>query len=239
MFYYEKKLIAGEGLIENDLPVQYFLTLFQDVAGVHGEIMGVGLEKIRKEFNAFWVVTKTKLEFIKEVKKGEEILLQTFPSSVKPLRVQRDYAIKNAFGEVCVKGRSEWCVLDATTMGIRKMSSINHPEIAQFYGDNQIEYERFGEINQEYADNCEIKVVDSDIDVNNHTNNVAYAKMALETLNERERLSLNPKTFEIHFLAQSYLGDLINVCKYKVSDSEIFFSGKIKDKKIFEVKITK
>ncbi len=238
MYYYDRKLIAGESEKGKNFSVDYFLTLFQDIAGDHGKLMGVGLEHIRKNYNAFWVVTKTVLEIKKKVNFGEEILLKTFPSKVKPLRVSRDYVIENSAKEECVVSRSEWCVLDTETKAIRKISSINHPEIDKFYGDTGLEFTRFDEINEQSAKISEVIVSKNDIDVNNHTNNVAYALMTMNCFSESERENLDIKNFEIHFIAQSYLGDKITIYKFCLGEKEYHFIGKIGGKKIFEVKLT-
>jgi len=236
MDYLEQKLIAKETSGEF-LKVDSILTLFQDIASEHGKIMGVGLQHIREDLGAFWVVTKTKLHIKKQVKNGEEITLLTFPSKITPLRVFRDYIIKNSVGEELVIARSEWCVLDIETKRIRKICSINHPEISQFYGDVGLEFERFEIINCQDSSLCEVIITPNEIDANNHTNNIAYAKMAMQKLNADIGTNVKVKNFEIHFISQSYLGDKLSVCSSALGSKEYFVDGSIKENKIFKVKV--
>jgi hypothetical protein len=71
-----------------------------------------------------------------------------------------------------------------------------------------------------------------DIDPNGHTNNVAYARMALNAFSPTEFASLNFTEFEIHFIAQSYYENEIKVYKKK-TDYGYYVEGKLNGKTTF------
>lgn len=71
-----------------------------------------------------------------------------------------------------------------------------------------------------------------DVDPNGHTNNVAYARMVLDTFNPDEFAKINFKEFEIYYISQSYYGDEIRLYRKK-TDYGYYVEGKTNGKTTF------
>ena len=85
------------------------------------------------------------------------------------------------------------------------------------------------------------KVVRStDVDLNNHTNNLRYNYMALDAFSVDDLKNFDIKEYEIYFFNESYEGDKINIFKKRMK-TYFYIEGKIEDKTIFRsvIKIRK
>ena len=223
---------------ENKMRFDKILNEFQNVAIFHSEEMGVGFENLKKTSNAFWVLTKVKLYAPTMPKINENVVFSTYPTDISSFRFIREFT---ALGENGAKvlGHSEWCVLDMETKGLRRSNSVVYPFDMDRRTDNvgltftNVKYEMLD------GDFCyDYKVKLTDIDCNKHTNNVAYARMALNAFTIEEYNDYNFTTFEIKFINQSYFGDKIAIYKKK-ADNGVYILGKILDKQIFSVMLSK
>ena len=76
----------------------------------------------------------------------------------------------------------------------------------------------------------------TDIDVNNHTNNLKYNQIAIDAFSVDELKSIEVKEYEIYFVNETYEGDKIDVFKKKVKNI-FYLEGRVEDKIIFKVVI--
>ena len=222
---------------ENKMRFDTLLSSFQDTAIFHSDEMGVGFVDFIKTSNAIWVLTKVKLHAPKMPTLTENVEFSTYPTDVSLVRFIREFTALGDMGANAV-GHSEWCVLDATTKTLRKSSSIVYPHELKHRTDNVglvFDNMRYEATNYAYT----YKVKLTDIDCNKHTNNVAYARMALNAFTLDEYDCFNFTTFEIKFMAQSYYGDEIEIYKNKIDENKVFILGKIQDKNIFSVIFSK
>ena len=79
-------------------------------------------------------------------------------------------------------------------------------------------------------------IMATDIDLNNHTNNMIYNRIALDAFTVQELKQMSIKEYEIYFVNESYEGEVVDVFKKKVK-SYYYIEGKSGDKTIFRVVI--
>ena len=114
---------------------------------------------------------------------------------------------------------------------------------AKLVGSDEVMYNYTGTWTSDYGDNVQggfgendyvyTRVIRStDIDINNHTNNLKYNFMAMDALSVEDLKSSKIKEYEIYFVNESYEGDKIDVFKKKLKNY-IYVEGKILDKTIF------
>lgn len=218
------------------VPVTELMKLFEIATFKHSNIMGLDHESMENSSNAFWVVTKMKVIPCKPIISGEKINITTWTHELGAVRALRDCVIKSK-NSIKAKFNAEWCCLDWETRKLRKMSSIVYPKL-EMEKTNNIKTsftnmrEQVGEKDFVYT-----RVIrSSDIDVNNHTNNLKYNYIAMDSFTTKELKSLNIKEYEVYFVNESYEGDKIDVYKKKVG-SYYYIEGKIEDKTIFKVVI--
>ncbi len=223
---------------DNKMRFDTLLNEFQNATIFHSEEMGVGFEDFKKSSNAFWVLTKIKLYAPKMPKIYENVDFITYPTDISGFRFIREFT---ALGDMGAKvlGHSEWCVLDLETKRLRRSDSVVYPFNEIRRTDNvglEFSNMKFDVVESDYSYDYTVKLID--IDCNNHTNNVSYAKMALNAFDIEEYKSYNFTTFEIKFINQSYFGDKITIYKKQV-DNGVYILGKILDKQIFSVMLSK
>lgn len=68
------------------------LDIFQEAAGIHGELLGVGFEDMLKR-ELFWVLTKVRFEILEDVKMHQQIKIKTWPLPPQKICYRREYII--------------------------------------------------------------------------------------------------------------------------------------------------
>lgn len=228
------KIVPSQVDMKKNLRFDSIMEYFQDAACLHSVEMGVEHDALMESSNAFWVLSKVKFRIDGTFLQGEKIVSSTWPLEAKGFRFIREHKIEKADETATVHGRSEWCILDAQTLMLRKATSVKYPNDMVCLTDRaQVsDFNRFSQL--ENALFCyDYKTLNTDIDVNLHVNNVAYARMAINALSKEEYKESSFNAFEIHFISQSYLGDVISIYK-QAEDNAVLVEGKLKDKTIFK-----
>ncbi len=213
--------------------IDYIVSLFQAITGVHSLEMGVDGPTLLKSSNAIWVLTKFKLKFNRFPVMDERLTAKTWPTAVKGVRFNRDYLLLNE-NEPLVMGSSEWCTLDYETNTIRRVNTVCYPtEMPHLTEQSGVgDFIKFKEKVTESDYSHTHKSAFVDIDTNKHTNNIAYLRMALNCFSPDEFENLSLADMQISFLSQSYFGDEIKIYKQK-TDYGFYIEGKLNDKAVF------
>ena len=213
--------------------IDYIISLFETVTGTHSSLLGIDGPTLLEKSNAFWIITKFKLKINRFPIMDEELEVETWPTSVKGVRFNRDFLITKG-DEKLVMGTSEWCTLDYDTKEIRRTSTVCYPadmpHRTELSGAG--DYIRVKETVAEDDYSHTHKSAFVDIDTNKHTNNLAYLRMALKAFSPEEFEALNITEVQISFLSQTYFGDEIKIYK-KQTDYGVYIEGKSDDKAIF------
>ena len=209
------------------------LSIFQKITLMHSTELKVDAPSLLKNSNAFWVLCKSKFKINRLPIMNDQLTLKTWPTVVTPLRFYREYVISCNENEDIV-GTSEWCTFDYTTRTVRRSNTIAYPydmeHITKSSGAGDYSKKREAVGDCDFSHSHVSKFVD--VDPNNHTNNVAYVRMALDTFSPDEFINIDFTEFEIYFNNQSYYGDKINIYRKK-TDYGYYVEGKILDKTIF------
>lgn len=218
------------------VPITELIKFFEVATFKHSNLMGLDHVSMEKHSNAFWVVSKMKVIPKNKIVNDEKITITTWTHELGTVRALRDCVIKSG-NTVKAKFTAEWCCLDWDTRHIRKMSTINYP---------QLEMEKTNYLNTVFTNMRENvdksnyiytrEIRSTDIDVNNHTNNLKYNYIAIDAFTVDELKSVDIKEYEIYFVNESHQGDKIDVYKKKVKNY-YYIEGKILDKTIFKVVI--
>ena len=189
---------------------------------------------MEKNSNAFWIVTKMKLVPYSKLKAGDKVNFTTWTHEPGVVRALRDGVLKHK-NTIKAKYVAEWCCLDFETRRPRRINSINYPELKMEKTNfNKMDFSNLKEEFNE-LDYCYSRIIrSSDIDVNQHTNNLKYNQIALDAFSVKELNSFKIKEYEIYFMNESYEGDEIAVFKKRIKDY-ILVEGKTSDKTIFRV----
>lgn len=232
--WHNEKIIINDTNVDYDsvVPVTEMLRLFQIATFNHSQEIGLDHDSMQQKSNAFWVVTKMKLYLKDYIKSQDKVSVTTWTHDVGGVRALRDCVMKIG-NSIKVKATSEWCCLDYDTRRLRKMNSISYPDLNMEKTNNL--NTTFTNMKEDVCakDFVYSKIVRStDVDLNNHTNNLRYNFMALDAFSVEELKSFQIKEYEIYFVNESYEGDKIDIFKKRVKN-HYYVEGKIEDKTIF------
>lgn len=234
-FYNENHTVNYSEVDANgNLRIDYIFSELQRITAFHSKEMGCDGGKILKDCNAIWVLGKMKLQILDFPSMFDKIDLQTWPTKVSAVRFSRDYKIQKDLKDI-VLATSEWCVLDANTHTLRRGNTICYPFDMKHKTETSgcQDFSKLKESILETDFNHSHCVRYTDVDMNNHTNNIAYVRMALNCFTVEELDQFKISEIEMYYLNESYFNDNIKVYK-KQTDYGYFITGKIGDKTIFD-----
>lgn len=192
---------------------------FQEIAAKHATLLNLGFDKLMVN-NYIWVMTKLRFKTYMKFKAGESYTLETYPRPKKGVSYFRDYYVYDSQGTLMAAGMSQWCIINFDTRRIERAKIDFDGE----YIDKAALEDGIGKIKvTELRHVGYHKVVESDLDRNQHTNNCRYADM-IEDVVDDEAYS----DFTINFSKEALLNDLINLYEEKNEDKSIVV-GKLED----------
>jgi len=218
------------------ISVQDILKLLQRVTFAHSCLIGLDHKTMIERDNAFWVITKMKYVCRHPICANQKITLKTWTRTPQSVRFLRDLQIKEK-NKLMVCGISEWCCLDYETRALRRSNSIQYPNLEVIETkNNNITFTNL-KVDVEEKDFVYSRtILSTDIDVNLHTNNLKYTNIALDALTLDELKSNVIKEYEIYFVNETRIGDIIDVYKRKVK-GYYYIEGKRGEQTIFKVVI--
>ncbi|MBR6778581.1 MAG: hypothetical protein IKM43_00290 [Clostridia bacterium] len=196
------------------LSAKSILTIFQDVASIHAEEIGVGyMDMYNKNF--YWVLSRIKFDILKMPKINQTVIVETWPHPKGRVDFDRDMRILSEDGQVLIIATSKWCVIDTANRRLQRADNINYvgdvyPEILynEFFGKISVQ-------SQDLQSKFKYVVMFSDLDHNKHMNNTNYANLVLSVVENKFATH-----FEINFINECLLNDEIKIKHTKIDDGE-------------------
>ena len=173
------------------------LDLFQDVATIQADGMGIGRDDMMAK-GVFWAVIRSKFEIVRNPLPCTSVKVRTWPHTPTRFSFLRDFSMRDEAGELLVKGTSEWVLMDAQT---RKFASVKDYysgseefDEARMFDAKPRKLADFGEGNLSV---CTMQPNYTDIDVNGHVNNARYADFVVNALNPGDSGAI--RTFQMDY----------------------------------------
>lgn len=207
---WEKKytLRAGDFDKFNHLKPSAVLDLFQDAAGQHAEELGLGFTQMLNR-SYLWVITRVAFKVVSAPSRYQTVYVKTWPLEPRRLNYRREYCITDENGMVLIKGSSEWVIVHSEQ---RKLLSV--PQLYPFtdgfcrdtmFDEKLSKVADFEAIGTPYMVNTRF----SELDVNNHVNNIKYADFVIDALVPSADDIL--ETFQIDYRKEVVHGTQLNV----------------------------
>lgn len=211
------------------------LDLFMDAAKNHEDSLGYGLKKLR-ELDRFWIIGKSRVEFLKKPEIGDEFVLSTWVGRLKHFYIDRQYLI-SCGDQPMVRGETQWLLASGGCKSILPASDFVDPGAAE--GNPLVFDEDMPHINKEFLTEEKVgsyRVKASDIDFIGHMNNVAYIRIIEGFLSMEELCAI--KKAEMLYSMQCCDGDELSVFERK-SEGMLEFGLFFPDgKSAFSLRIT-
>lgn len=210
------------------------LDLFQTVAGLHAESLGVGFNAMLEK-GCLWVILKVKYELIKMPEMYSNVTVVTWPKEPKRLDFIRNYQILDENGKLLIKGTSQWAVIDKETRKLTRATDV-YKNIDGFCEDEVFDEKlvRVADFSEAQA-NFGVLSGFCDFDSNGHVNNIRYADYILNAVNPKK--PLNIKTFQLDFHKELtgeevkvFVEDNDTILAKGIQNENLMFSCKIERK---------
>ena len=186
------------------------LDIFQEIAGLHSEALGVGIEDMQKN-ELMWVLVKVRYKVLKEPKLHQRVLVKTWPLPPDRISYRREYEILDEEGNTLILGSSEWVTVHSTRRRIMPTKAIYNLSDEEFC--TRLCFEEKCEKIKPFdalGNGFEISPRYCDIDLNGHVNNTKYANFVVDALSPERPI----KTFQIDYHKEVFAG-----CDLKIHTS--------------------
>ncbi len=239
-FYSVDRLVGSERVnFDKRMSIPGIITEFQDAVLDHSSVMKIDRKVIFPMHNAYWVISKLHMDIKTYPLVDDVITVKTWPLKPSFVIFERECGMYLR-GELAVSVCTEWCIVDGTTLRIRRSDSIDYPKFEHEARRFQDDYARFimpktSEEDFKFSHTVGI----NDLDMNVHMNNIAYVRLAVDTFSMEEYLSRPIKAVDVAFRAQSFIGDELLVYR-KDAGSDVFVTEKKRDGSVvFEMKFSR
>lgn len=198
--------------------ISSLMNYLEDMAIEQASEFGSGIEYL-KQNNIAWVVYKWQVKVNKYACVGEKLKVRTWPHTYRKFYAYRKHEIENSNGEVIVEADSIWFMIDINKRRPCKISD----EIVKMFGLKEGTKEEIAFDKLSAPSSAEIEktfqVRYSDIDMNEHVNNVKYIAWSLETVPMEIIKKLQLKQLNINYEKETTYGAKVTV-KSEVIEQE-------------------
>ena len=225
--------------LTNHVKISSIFNFMQESAANSADSLGFGYDQLIDE-QLFWVLSRAKIEFNTLPSLGDEIRIETWPRGLDKIFALRDFLIYDGNNALIGKATTSWLMIDGKTKRPVRSDTLAH-RLPLTETTNAID-EVCGKI--ETATETllihEVKVGYTDIDINQHLNNVRYVEYILNCFPADVYRDNHINRLQINFLSESRYDDQIRLYKAKTGeeDSVYYIEGlNQNDQKVFQSSI--
>lgn len=194
------------------------LTYMGETSSFHSDSLGVGIENLRKN-NYGWMLNRWRVKFFKYPRVRDKIIIETWNSGFNKFYATREFIIYDENLNEIVRATTQWIFLDITTKRPKRVPQ----EFSEVYGlETEKMLHDFYDFNPEFITetNLDFNVRKSDIDYNNHVNNVKYLNWMDEVIPVSVDNNYRLDELDIQYKKEVKLGGLISSSIVEKKDEE-------------------
>lgn len=218
-----------------------FMEFAQQMAYDGADILGFG-EKKMIPLGAAWILARMHFRYVRTPLRDEDVILKTWHKGAGPIFFRRDFEITGADGQTEMLGTSEWIIMDIKQ---RKMVRTSAVDASLVPATPQSEADALSEAapkivvpkGVEMVKIAEHKVLYTDIDINQHTNNTRYIAWAMDCLDEALTRDHDVSDVYINFNREAKPQEVVDLM-YAEADGAFYVEGKVDGIQVFISKIT-
>jgi len=208
---YKKKYHVdyGESDYYKKLKLSSLFNYLQDIASLHSENLGIGINDIQKKHGVAWVMIRIMVNVARMPNWNEDIIVETWPIEPKRLEFERDFLVKDTEGNVLVRAISSWVIMNIEKREICKTELIRI-EYPPFMTERAIK-QRMGKLKP----NGQLEMVYnkligySDIDINGHLNNSKYIDYITDCFSIEKHGEYTISSVQVSYISEALAGDTI------------------------------
>ena len=191
------------------LKINILCSLFQEVASNHAQQLGVGYETLQQK-NIFWVLSRLLVKVHRLPVWHENIKISTWPKGTHRLFALRDFELYNEAGEVLCQATSCWLMVDASTRKpVRPDQFLQYLSIPDQHTLTAVPDKI--EVPAEAKESRIVQVHYTDLDHNQHVNNVQYINWLLDGFSPAFFEKHTLRSLQINFLSEARYGEEVRI----------------------------
>lgn len=182
------------------------LSYMAETSSWHSDSLGVG-HKLLNASGYGWMLNRWEAEFIELPKAKEKAIVKTWTSSFDRFYATREFNMEDERGNLLVKASTQWIFLDMKKkrpIRIPMEIQVKYSFIEEHGFDGYTDLKPF-----EAAAGRTITTRKSDIDNNNHVNNIRYIEWMLEKIPDEVSKDKKLKRLAVNYKKEVLLGDTI------------------------------
>jgi len=194
---------------DGGIKVWSVMQMLQEVAAVHAERLGFGLERLN-EMDSYWVLSNILIDFAESAKWNDRITIRTWPSGHTRSIATREFIGTKQDKQELFRAGSEWMVLKKSTNRPRNLSRLDLPLPAK--GARAIcgNLKRLGP-QRSYTHTEQLRVPYSSIDLNGHVNNTEYVRWTVDALKRAFDITVTIRCIQVTYFCEVFEGDRLEV----------------------------
>jgi acyl-ACP thioesterase len=181
----------------------------QESAWNHAENLKIGFSALLAK-NLVWILARQRIDILKYPRWGDTITVETWPSGSDRLYCYRDFRVLDSEQQLLVQAASTWFAVDLSSRRPQKTEKYLNQGIVL---NESLYANRVDKISA--ADHIsrvnEIIVGYSDLDVNEHVNNVRYVEWLLDSFDMSFRKKYEVRQLCINYLSEAKCKDTVLV----------------------------
>ena len=192
----------------NRLSILSMFSFMQEAASRHAAALGVSIQQLLAE-NYTWLLSRLKIRIAAYPGWNDQIQVNTWPSGTQQLFALRDFKMNGADNQSVAAAISAWLVIDLQKR--RPVRIAPFVERLKPIEGSHILNDRLDKL-PGLSDPIHQKsfvVRYSDLDINQHVNNVKFVEWVVEGVPAATLKSSVPSELEINFLAEAFYEDQI------------------------------
>lgn len=172
--------------------------------------MNIGNERIKTEHGVFWVVSKMKIHFEKDIRICEEIFSKTYISGCSRVRLNLEHVFCDVNKQPLFIAYQELCIIDVATRKVRPLAGVvEYEDVPQ----SNVSFSKIRWNIDEFTKVYSYTIMYDDLDSNGHVNNARYLSFVVNALGseffDRGRIM----DIEVNYINECIEGAHINVYK--------------------------
>lgn len=190
--------------------------IFMDAATDHGDMLGVGFEKMA-ERDLFWMAARCRYRFHRMPDCLENVTVTTWPGKIRYAVCNRFYTMTSG-GELLAEGLTEWVVFNTKENRIETSAA---ELLCLPYNEETVCAGRKVRMSRDFSADAELGryiVRSTDIDIGHHMNNVAYIRAAMSMFSTAELERMDIEELEINYIAQCREGEELSFRRRETED---------------------
>ncbi|HSI76651.1 MAG TPA: acyl-ACP thioesterase domain-containing protein [Lunatimonas sp.] len=233
-FQYEKKFEVLSYQIDPQGQLRWSALgdLLQEIAWKHADSKDFGQNLF--EWGFHWVLSRMSIHVRKLPAWGDVITVKTAGRGINKLFALREFLVEDSEGNPLATAMSAWLLLDSGSKRPKRPNHILPAELFPPQAESELLPEKIPLPSTSHKGQGFL-VRPSDLDMNNHVNNVSYIRWVEDFCTSCD---VPFSDLEINYLAEAILNETINIFMANEEDSRIILTGSIDGKPVFIARIT-